>query len=163
MGKLGYDFLDGNAETIASTALRFTYSVPGVHTMIVGTKSPGRWKTNAQLLAKGPLSESEMEIYANSGNRQPKQTGSDRSKPHASSLTDEQLEEHRLGFIRILQLAYSGERAAARAYAGHWRSLKTARSARQSNVSKRRKWNIVRPWARCSSLCRLNPLSGVNV
>lgn len=61
MGQLGYQFLDGNSETIAATALRFTYSVPGVHTMIVGTKSPGRWKTNAQLLAKGMLSDNEMD------------------------------------------------------------------------------------------------------
>jgi hypothetical protein len=30
---------------------------------------------------------------------------------------------HKKAFITILQLAYSGERAAARAYAGHWRSL----------------------------------------
>lgn len=40
-------------------------------------------------------------------------------------LTQAELERHRKGFIRILQLAYSGERAAARAYAGHWRSLKS--------------------------------------
>lgn len=60
MRKLAYEFLDGNAETIGATALRFTYSVPGVHTMIVGTKSPGRWKANAQLLSRGPLSAGEM-------------------------------------------------------------------------------------------------------
>ncbi|HNN63070.1 MAG TPA: ferritin-like domain-containing protein, partial [Candidatus Obscuribacter sp.] len=30
---------------------------------------------------------------------------------------------HRRGLVRLLQLAYSGEKAAALAYAGHWRSL----------------------------------------
>ncbi|MBK8224111.1 MAG: aldo/keto reductase [Candidatus Obscuribacter sp.] len=60
MRALGYDFLDGSAESIGARALRFTYSVAGVHTMIVGTKVPGRWRSNATLLEKGPLSESEM-------------------------------------------------------------------------------------------------------
>jgi rubrerythrin len=32
------------------------------------------------------------------------------------------LEEDRVGLIRILQLAFSGERAAGYAYRGHWRS-----------------------------------------
>lgn len=33
-------------------------------------------------------------------------------------------ETHRQKLIRILQLAYSGEKAASLAYSGHWRSLK---------------------------------------
>ena len=33
-------------------------------------------------------------------------------------------EQHRKELIKILQMAYSGERAAALAYAGHWRSVR---------------------------------------
>ena len=53
--KLKYDFINGNMDHSIATALRFTLSVPGVHTMIVGTTKPGRWRENAELLAAGPL------------------------------------------------------------------------------------------------------------
>ncbi len=34
--------------------------------------------------------------------------------------------DHRRALVRLLRLAYSGEKAAAYAYAGHWRSVKNA-------------------------------------
>jgi aryl-alcohol dehydrogenase-like predicted oxidoreductase len=60
--ELRYDFLQGDDPATASaTALRFTLGVPGVHTAIVGTARPGRWRENAAALEAGPLPRSQFE------------------------------------------------------------------------------------------------------
>jgi aryl-alcohol dehydrogenase-like predicted oxidoreductase len=58
--QLDYEFLRGDLDDSIAVALRFTLGLPGVHTAIVGTKNPGRWQQNADLLKEGPLPE---EIY----------------------------------------------------------------------------------------------------
>lgn len=59
---LKYDFLEGPLADAVSTALRFTLSVPGVTTAIVGTKTPERWRQNAELLKAGPLPAGQFEM-----------------------------------------------------------------------------------------------------
>lgn len=61
MQELDYSFVNGDVSRVVSTALRFTLSVPGVHTAIVGTKKPGRWKENARMLESGLLDEGGFE------------------------------------------------------------------------------------------------------
>jgi len=58
---LDYPFTRGEADIAVATALRFTLTVPGVHTAIVGTAKPERWQHNAALLEAGALSSSEFE------------------------------------------------------------------------------------------------------
>jgi aryl-alcohol dehydrogenase-like predicted oxidoreductase len=60
--KLDYEFIRGRSlEQSIGHALRFTLSVPGVHTAIVGTTKPERWQENAKLIEAGPLSQAEFD------------------------------------------------------------------------------------------------------
>ncbi|MGG1311547.1 aldo/keto reductase [Cohnella laeviribosi] len=55
--QLDYPQFRSKDEQTVGMALRFALAVPGVHTAIVGTKNPERWRTNARLLEAGPLPE----------------------------------------------------------------------------------------------------------
>jgi aryl-alcohol dehydrogenase-like predicted oxidoreductase len=59
--KLKFDFLGKSLEEATATALRFTLSIPGIDTMIVGTTKPGRWSENAKFVREGKLSSEEFE------------------------------------------------------------------------------------------------------
>lgn len=63
--KLKFDFLDKSLEEATATALRFTLSIEGVDTMIVGTTKPGRWSENAKFVREGKLSTEEFEAIRN--------------------------------------------------------------------------------------------------
>lgn len=49
-----------------------------------------------------------------------------RNPPTSADPAVPETVHHRAALVRILQLAYSGELAAARAYNGHWKSVRNA-------------------------------------
>jgi aryl-alcohol dehydrogenase-like predicted oxidoreductase len=59
--KLKFAFLDLPIEKSVGVALRFTLSIPGVTTAIVGTTKPDRWQQNAQYLKQGSLDKETFE------------------------------------------------------------------------------------------------------
>ncbi|MBU7317481.1 aldo/keto reductase [Paenibacillus oleatilyticus] len=59
--RLRYDFLQEDLEQSVEIALRFTLSIPGVSTAIVGTANPNRWVQNAELAGKGVLPEAQLQ------------------------------------------------------------------------------------------------------
>jgi aryl-alcohol dehydrogenase-like predicted oxidoreductase len=59
--RLDYEFLRRPPGEAVGVALRFTATIPGVHTLIVGTTRPGRWRENAAGLGAGALSPAEYE------------------------------------------------------------------------------------------------------
>lgn len=60
--KLHYDFLKHQSlEKTIAHALRFTLTVPEVHTAIVGTTKPERWRQNAEMLEAGPLTPEQFD------------------------------------------------------------------------------------------------------
>lgn len=59
--ELKYPFLDKSLPESIAMAMRFTASVPGLSTMIVGTTKPGRWGENGNILTAGKLSDEQYQ------------------------------------------------------------------------------------------------------
>lgn len=58
--KLQFPFLKKSIEEATATALRFTLSIDGITTAIVGTTKPNRWQENAKYVAEGKLTKEEF-------------------------------------------------------------------------------------------------------
>ena len=53
---------DGEPQAVwPEIALRFTLSIPGVHTAIIGTTNPEHVAANIEIAAKGPLPQKTVE------------------------------------------------------------------------------------------------------
>jgi aryl-alcohol dehydrogenase-like predicted oxidoreductase len=59
--KLQYDFLGGDPKKTAAIALGFALHCHGVHTAIVGTSKPGRWRENAAMLESEPIPHEQFQ------------------------------------------------------------------------------------------------------
>lgn len=59
--RLDYDFLRRPPAESIGVALRFTAAIAGVHTLVVGTTRPGRWRENAVWLEEGAMPPEEFE------------------------------------------------------------------------------------------------------
>lgn len=71
--ELNYGFLNGAIKDSVAMALKFTLSVPGVHTAIVGTKKTGRWRENAEMINSGLISTDQYERIRNVWNKNAKE------------------------------------------------------------------------------------------
>lgn len=59
--KLNYEFIrQCSLEETIAIALRFTLTLPGVHTAIVGTTKPERWAENSRMVENGGLGQDEF-------------------------------------------------------------------------------------------------------
>jgi hypothetical protein len=63
--KLKFDFLKKPLDQSIAAALRFTLSIPGISTMIVGTTKPGRWNENARYVSIGELAQDDFDAIRN--------------------------------------------------------------------------------------------------
>ena len=59
--KLQYEFLRGGLKRTVGNALRFTLTVPGIHTAIVGTTKAARFAENGAAVAAGPIPKEMFE------------------------------------------------------------------------------------------------------
>ena len=59
--KLQYEFLRGGLKRTVGNALRFTLTVPGIHTAIVGTTKAARFAENEGAVAAGPIPKEMFE------------------------------------------------------------------------------------------------------
>ena len=59
--KLQFPFVQKSLDESIATALRFTLSVAGIASAIVGTTNPNRWQQNADYVAEGKLPSEQFE------------------------------------------------------------------------------------------------------
>ena len=63
--ELNYDILRKEMSEAVSIALRFALTVPGVHTLIVGTTKSDRYRQNAAVIESGPLPKTQYHAIRN--------------------------------------------------------------------------------------------------